>query len=459
MLRPAKIFSSFHQLRHYLQSKVTELVEPTVKALPSSQHHLVNRIQLSVTPPKAPILQVIAEQEKKRLLKAIQGQFPVFKVFSTPAIGVPPQYNLSFARACQHRTLYASGHGVEFHRMALFGNARSQLATRQFSTSRVVDFSAQNSQSVFAHITSRFFAPFGSKMNHHGSSELSSAEDDRVVLRRRIQDDRQGKLLHESTSAFPVNKQSVSGQSLPMASISASMAEFDDTAEKNDGSSLTTVPYSQKLVDCGYIRDDDFSAKHRAERHGQNELFNRKANQQEQKTSGLYLSVVVDGLAQGKISHCFSLSDGVLNAAVLRSVVDMAEWHRVHFNRVIALLRCIRRHDELAVEIVDGEIRVFLPSDIRNLEMALRWLRSIGVDTDNPCFTLHREDGEMASQYPHSIHGQQALADNDSSLISSAILGPEYFKDIQLFLDHVDDLIENSAAFNYRKSDSILTAA
>ncbi|KAG0173970.1 hypothetical protein DFQ28_002986 [Apophysomyces sp. BC1034] len=451
MLRPAKLFTPFHQFRHYLQTKVTELVEPTLKAFPSSQQPIVSRLQQALIQPKAPILQVIAEQQQKRLLGVIQRQFPVFKVFSFPTIAVP-QYNLSFAKASQHRTLYASGHFVEFHRMVVHGHPRAPFASRQFSTSRVVNFSPQGGQSIFAHISSRFFAPVGSKMNHNGSSELSSSDNGRLVSHQQVHNDGDNKFLYQRKQVIPLRSKHTTEPAcnMPIANcLTETLAGLSSPAEHDE----LALTYSMKLAQCGYIQNDGMSDEYIVGRHLDNynptqlagQVENGKENI-EYRQRRIYLSIALNSVAHWKTPP---LSNGVLDGTLLRSVIDVAEFYRIHFNQVISLLQCIRRCGELLSVIVEGELRVFFPSTVHSTEEALRWLRDLGVNTDNPCFTLRKEQGDDIDVPLDQIEDNEPDMSGFPAL-SSDLLGPEYFKDIQLFLDHVDELIDNSAAFSCR---------
>ncbi|KAI8879932.1 hypothetical protein K501DRAFT_335752 [Backusella circina FSU 941] len=215
MLRPSKIFVSFHQLRHYFETKITELVR---------QPHTANQIIQIKQPTQQSILffsnaqsrffQAVfpnptkqfnqpfkAYEQQARLLKAIQHHFPVVKVFSPLNLNqrmwnapIPGQqlrtmmsgspYNPSTTSS----TMTMTGLTWGFPRTATLGG-RNPAFARQFSTTKspcvtlfqnTTATAGGNQTNVFTHVSSRIFTSAGGKMNQpptpasEGSSENQS---------------------------------------------------------------------------------------------------------------------------------------------------------------------------------------------------------------------------------------------------------------------------------------------
>ncbi|KAL0078119.1 hypothetical protein J3Q64DRAFT_1757416 [Phycomyces blakesleeanus] len=211
MLRPAKIFASFHQLRHYIHNRVSELVHPIVKVAPtpiqwkppSGPPTAVSGVPAphttgttNTTTATASIKLLLANQEHQKLLFVLQQQFPIVKIFSAPFHRPCPvsftrattQQNLGLYYQTQFRrtiTSFSSGthsgtpvtFSCGFPRTATVGYARVPFAARQFSTAKsplmvfqgpttttTTNTTAQQANTVFSHVSSRIFSPIGSKL-------------------------------------------------------------------------------------------------------------------------------------------------------------------------------------------------------------------------------------------------------------------------------------------------------
>jgi hypothetical protein len=222
MLRPSKIFVSFHQLRHYFETKITELVR---------QPHTANQIIQIKQPTQQSILfysntqsrffQAVfpnptkqlfnqpfkAYEQQTRLLKAIQHHFPVVKVFSPPNLNqrmwnapIPGQqlrtmmsgspYNPSTTSS----TMTMTGLTWGFPRTAALGG-RNPVFARQFSTTKspcvtlfqnTTATASGNQTNVFTHVSSRIFTSAGGKMNQPSAStsDGSSENQSRASMKK-----------------------------------------------------------------------------------------------------------------------------------------------------------------------------------------------------------------------------------------------------------------------------------
>ncbi|KAG0174624.1 hypothetical protein DFQ30_003612 [Apophysomyces sp. BC1015] len=127
-----------------------------------------------------------------------------------------------------------------------------------------------------------------------------------------------------------------------------------------------------------------------------------------------------------------------LDQTLIQSIHALAERVRLHFAYVLMLLRRLMGHScTFDVALEGGELRVIFPPHLfapypPTKERARLWLDRIGIDPESPHFTI---DEEMKPKPDHM----------------DDVFGPEYFKGIHLFLDHVDDLIEMGPAFYHRR--------
>lgn len=163
------------------------------------------------------------------------------------------------------------------------------------------------------------------------------------------------------------------------------------------------------------------------------------------------LTMVLDGRA---ILQCLSTGGGGGGTLddddeLVQTIQRMARQYQEHMQRITVVLTHLRRHDRaLRVQIMHKTtLHLTLPDSLffphsPSKARACVWLQDLGIQPDTPGFELNEETYT-------STCSKQA-----SNPASSAIIGPGYFKDIQLFLDQVDHLIERNMAFSNASSAS-----
>ncbi|KAI7859990.1 hypothetical protein BDC45DRAFT_564012 [Circinella umbellata] len=526
LLRPAKIFTPLHQLRHFLETKVTELVQqqPTVSsALQNAKtrfYHISAQQQQQVIAKthfnnaKAPTLFHVAEQEQQRLLKTLQQQFPIVKIFSSPTIARPPNaYQFSFASTTsqQYRTImssttssggnilggqadgfYAAANGFYntsgcgFFPRTVVGYARTPFATRHFSTAKspCVSLFQQTTNNTmtntgFSHISSRFVSPAGSKMSspfsngnesHARPSALSNTSNDNDenqnpsnnkagMFSRQHQCKGMSDLIQEE-EAYPnkrrqpglVRRGSVTGTSRRQR-----RHHQQRTYNNNGNKGKTTLRFE-------YIRHDDLSCKYTpqhskdtaatpANRHHHWHSSRVKAppdkkEQVPKELTVVYLSFQLDGTTLWNSSELSSSQ--ILDSSLVQSVHSVAELYQHYLAQVVMLLNQLQCHGKFRAILNGNELCVMFPSSEHwpeedRITLARQWLIQIGIDPDNSSYVVLKE---MTLPPEHQQH--ELRSSNFKDLAEEQVLGPEYFKGIQIFLDHVDDLIETGPAFGRR---------
>lgn len=169
------------------------------------------------------------------------------------------------------------------------------------------------------------------------------------------------------------------------------------------------------------------------------------------------LTMVLDGRAilqclstngSGDSSNGTTMDDD--DDDLVQAIQRMARQYQEHMQRITVVLTHLRRHDKaLRVKTIHKTtLHLTLPDSLffphsPSKARACVWLQDLGIQPDTPGFELHEETYT-------STCSKQA----NSPAASSAIIGPGYFKDIQLFLDQVDHLIEHNMAFSNASSAS-----
>jgi hypothetical protein len=559
-MRPYTIFASFNQLRHFLRTKVTELVQPPPKisTLPPSPFVVVNNVRASIVrlqqqqKQQQILFHLTAEQEKVQLLNFLQKQFPVVKVFSArPTVRPTVMFSAPRGQQFQFRTIVSSGTsaisqtgnnaGAGFSRTAVVGYSRTPFA-RNFSTGKPQSiFQATNAAtggsqtSVLSQVPSRSFT-VTSKMNQNSCSSPehspnpSTNHSDNEDASNSANTDRYTGIFskNDSRGIFEVVDQSDETEGdYPGLVRRISVASR---------SSVTSSPeqWKKRNVQYEFMRSDDLSEIHL----GGNQLSKRqtrtpkKPPEKQPVLPGdddaprICMSFLLDGAALWDSdilsTPTSSETSGYLDTSFIRSVESAADLYQTHLSNVITILRRLSRHGHFKVSVVGSEVRVLFPDSIfatvikseddgsvRRKQYARRWLRTIGIDPDSPHFVLesfYDNDPSQSSsnpmhsvpipqsedlnvdeplpddivllstdfsnmmpkppsrrssaptvrqKAPSSVNSNTMYHGHKSSLLSRASslpehssgLGPEYFKGIQEFLDHVDDLIETSDAF------------
>ncbi|KAI8146136.1 hypothetical protein BJV82DRAFT_600642 [Fennellomyces sp. T-0311] len=479
LLRPAKIFSPLHQLRHYLEAKVAELVQqqPSVTSAlqnAKSQFYTVSHQHAIVKPhfhPKAPTLYHVAEREQQRLLKALQQQFPIVKVFSAPTIAKPYAYQFSFVNPQQCRTIVSSssssssnmmaGHADGFYAAAngfynsggffprtVVGYARTPFAARQFSTAKspcvtLFQQTTSTTNTGFSHISSRFFSPAGSKMSspfptgnesQARPSPMSSATNNdekdqgnagaKPMFSRQQENKGMSELIQEE-QVYPSKRHQLG--LVRRGSVSRRVS-------RKTKANTTPAPRFE------YIRHDDLSCKYTPHRKGatvRHHWHSSRVKAPPDKKC-VYLSFQLDGSA---LWNELPSKSQVLDRSLISTLNSVAELYQIYLTQVVMILTELQRHGKkFRAKLYGNELRIIFPSSEHWPEedrqaLAREWLVQVGIDPDSPYIVLK----EMPLPEEQMRHLDAPVEDE--------ALGPDYFKGIQAFLDHVDDLIETGPAF------------
>lgn len=145
-----------------------------------------------------------------------------------------------------------------------------------------------------------------------------------------------------------------------------------------------------------------------------------------------------------------------LSTSFIDSIELMAYDYQVHINYVLKLLDNLQRQGKFRVVARKSELRIYFPVPPKSKQEAVEFLRSFNIaDAMLEYFTIVVEDRQFTlspSDYNDdyfSFVPSSAAAVNDTihSNTVDATIGPDYFKDLQMFLDRTDYLIETSPAF------------
>ncbi|KAL9546223.1 hypothetical protein MBANPS3_006760 [Mucor bainieri] len=147
-----------------------------------------------------------------------------------------------------------------------------------------------------------------------------------------------------------------------------------------------------------------------------------------------------------------------LSTSFVDSIELMAYDYQVHINYVLKLLDTLQKHGKFRVVARKSELRIYFPVPPKSKQEAIEFLRSFNiVDSMLNYFTIVVEDRQFMlspSDYNDDYFSfvpssAAAPVANDTihSNATDATIGPDYFKDLQMFLDRTDYLIETSPAF------------
>ncbi|KAI8061537.1 uncharacterized protein B0P05DRAFT_557407 [Gilbertella persicaria] len=492
MLRPSKIFTSLHQLRHYFQTKVSELVAPHS----TNQLRNVVTTQQTMTSIQRTLLQKTYQQTTKRnvvnekaLLKVIQQHFPVVKVFSAPTLH---QRMWAAGRQQQLRTMMStpSSSGSSgflswgLPRTAAMGVGRSPTFARQFSTrspSCVTLFqsntTANGGQSnVFAHISSRIFSPAGTKMNQpdlnekqspksaavhpnlNCSDESSSADEqpyNHIFTQKKVNKG-MGDLVDQQDSIYEseqdntvsglfVSRESVSSQAQQKRSMNRKKLDFiiqhDDLSSLHSSSSRMS---GRKRHHSRYSRLKQPSADQHHARKADDQITmksNVRKKSNSSTSSTIYLLITLDTLQFLKDKNG-SWSTESLSTSFVDSIETLAYEYQIHINYVLKLLDNLQRHGKFRVVARQSELRIYFPVPPKSKQDAIDFLCLYNI-VDPIMYEKQN--------YFSIIEDREIVLPSEDYFSydpSTATVGPDYFKDLQAFLDRTDYLIETSPAFN-----------
>jgi hypothetical protein len=565
-MRPFTILASFNQLRHFLRTKVTELVQPPPKlsTITPSPFVVVNNVRASILRLQHQqkqhqiLFHLTAEQERVQLLNFLQKQFPVVKVMAArsavrPTVMFPvPRGGQQF----QFRTIVSSGTsaisqtgnnaGAGFSRTAVVGYSRTPFA-RNFSTGKPQSiFQATNAASggsqtsVLSQVPSRTFTAT-CKMNQNSPSNPSSP-----VLSSNLSDKEENAsdantnyyngMFGKSRGIFEAVDPSDEADG---GEYAAGLVRRTSVASRRSGMTTPSSPDQGKSnLQYEFMRSDDLSEIHLGGSKRQGRTPKKPPEKHpillgDEDAPRICISFILDGAAlwdSDLISATSSSgsNSGYLDTLFIRSVESAAELYQTHLNNVITILNRLSRHGHFKVSVVGSEVRVLFPDSVfksfkpsgvdeplRRKQYARRWLRTIGIDPDSPHFIIENyydnsphhstpslriypEEEDVDDSLPddlvvlstdfsnmmpkpptrrrsaptktlshafdsniYSTPSQTSTSRRAASLRASSLpersggLGPEYFKGIQEFLDHVDDLIETSDAFGKKGSKDI----
>lgn len=149
-----------------------------------------------------------------------------------------------------------------------------------------------------------------------------------------------------------------------------------------------------------------------------------------------------------------------LSTSFIDSIELMAYDYQVHINYVLKLLDTLQKQGKFRVVARKSELRIYFPVPPKSKLEAIEFLRSFNIaDSMLNYFTIVVEDRQFMlspSDYnddyfsfvPSSLAAPTTAAnDTMQSNTTDTIIGPDYFKDLQMFLDRTDYLIETSPAF------------
>ncbi|KAI7880939.1 hypothetical protein K492DRAFT_177533 [Lichtheimia hyalospora FSU 10163] len=495
LLRPAKLFSPLHQLGKYLEGKVTELVQQQPSPHTSFQiarkrfYHASPNTQLlskaQYHSKAVPTLYHVAEREQQRLLRVLQKQFPIVKVFSSPTIVRPTGYQLSFAKNLsqshmqQFRTIVSSGAsstsassaaaveggfagfgggGGFFPRAPMVGYARTPFAARQFSTARspcVTMFQQSTANTNGISHVSRFFSPAGSKMwvpnvneSHPHPSPSPSLHQDQDVHAK----------SSGANSVSMCNNRKQQHDDLKQQQQTQPSSCRRSTTRKDRKRRRNTNAARRYRYD--YIHHDDLSCRYMPgsekkvvpssiRHHWQTSQL--KAPPDPSAAAIVYLSIKLDGASFWEQHFNDDEESQLLDAAFIGSLHSVSELYQMFLGQVVVLLNTLQKCGTFELVVSDDrELRVIFPSSQYwpaedRKSIACRWLVEIGIDPSSTCFTIEEMEPPSSSTLSPLSGSHDTAPQQDSD-----VLGPDYFKGIQAFLDHVDELIETGPAFGRR---------
>ncbi|KAI8380199.1 hypothetical protein BD560DRAFT_387441 [Blakeslea trispora] len=510
MLRPSKIFSSLHQLRHYFQTKVAELVVTPQQA--NNIRHAVATQQITLSVQHAFLKKSFqpthAHQhvvDQKVLMKVIKQHMPIVKVFSSPTLH---QHTWQTCRQQQFRTMMSvsgssNSSGIlswGLPRTATIGVGRSPTFARQFSTTKspscVTLFqnnaSANSGQSnVFAHISSRIFSPAGGKMNqndlgdkqsftsatvspinsglkckhhteqqpqyHFGAQKSDSSMSDLLGLQSSLEDashdnvssDNYQSACTEANSAIATEKLSQQKRTLKTANRKKldSIIQHDDVSSLHSHNSFNHRVSPKKRHHLKHNRLKQFSSgQHYAKRPINESLSSVSTNNttimnKSITASTIYLLITLDTLQLFKDKKNNWTTEN-LNTSFIDSIETMAYEYQIHINYVLKLLDNLQRHGKFRIVARQSELRVYFPVPPKSKQDALDFLYLYNIIDSNykqqDYFSIVSEDREIIKDD----------VDYFSYDPSGDAIGPDYFRDLQAFLDHTDYLIATSPAFS-----------
>ncbi|GAA5809308.1 hypothetical protein MFLAVUS_002715 [Mucor flavus] len=454
ILRPSKIFVSFHQLRHYFQTKVTELVatghqqpstvvtqlknysttQQTIVSFADIQRTFVKRVHYPQQQPNI---------HNENLLNVIQRHFPVAKVFSQPTLhGRSVMWANASKQQC--RTIVSGfggggGGGSVFFsyglpRSAMVGLGRNNGfggTARQFSTTKTpLSVFQQTAQqpNVIAHISSRIFSPAGTKMTqptvaeekpkfvpfYSSQKDESSSDEEEDEEESKYTDKYHFVRVFENTTkgmADLLNTQETE------KALAAHVADMCRSNKRKMGKKSDSI-----------VRHDDISClRHikQAKRKHNGTIISRLSRRPPDRTTHVYL---LFDLNPDPFSSDWTTQG--LESSFVDSLEAMARSYRVRIHEMLAILDDLRfSGKKFRVVARHAELRIYFPSrDTLHSEVeAIAYLNRLGVQINRAFYTIVVE---------------RAYVD--------PVVQKDYFKDLHLFLDGTDSLMQSRSSLFHR---------
>lgn len=487
ILRPSKIFVSLHQLRYYFQSKISELV---VTSHPQPSSTVTQFASFSTTQQKIFFFSEIQRSllqkalynqrttqkqpfNEKLLLKVIQQHFPLVKVFSQPTLH---GRNMMLAKAHstqQLRTMMSSSGGTGggntlltwgLPRTAMVGVGRNNGfgATRQFSTTKsptCVNFfqsSTPQQSNVFAHISSRIFSPAGAKINQPSSNEQEKPKS--VPFYSREHDVSSGeesicsgdyrnsrmpsRSIQKETGELFIKQQP---EPLQCAHIRAESDDvchcrsrrankkMDHIIRHDEISTLHSEVVAISQKNKRKLRSAHITSRHSRVKHPpQRDHIKKKPSAKDEVNStssnNAYILINLDSAP-----FLSTWSTQRLNTDFIDTIETLAQTYQAHIQRILNLLERLRfSGKKFRIVSRRSELRIYFPASlhIHSEEEANVFLKGLQVDREEEYFEIVVQRDEEYFSNDHNTH-QDAI-------------GPDYFKDLQMFLDRTDYLIQTS---------------
>ncbi|KAG2199958.1 hypothetical protein INT47_009284 [Mucor saturninus] len=470
ILRPSKIFVSFHQLRHYFTTKISELVatshqQPSNTVTRLNNYSTTQQSILFFSDIQRSLIQKAYhfQQPTKRnplndklLLKVIQQHFPIVKVFSNPTLH--GRSMMTVYPSQQLRTMMStsggSGGGATFMtwglpRSAMVGVGRSNgfNATRQFSTTKsptCVTFfqtTAPQQPNVFAHISSRIFSPAGTKMSQPPTADEKPKFVPFYSLEKDVSTSDEESICSTDFGYNRMFQHKANKGMGDLVNIQECKAEKKLYVGRETANTRRNKRSMKKLDSI--VRHDDVSASHgsrkpivsnkrklhssAAIRHGR---IKHPPDRQEPKANAF---ILIDLDSTPFMSGWSTQS---LDSNFIDSVEIIAHNYQLHIHHVLNLLDRLRYSGKkFRVVSRNSELRIYFPSCaiIRSKTEAIEFLKRLNVDQDEEHYSI--------------------VVDKCDENNASAEIDADYFKDLQMFLDRTDYLIEKSSStFSSRKT-------
>ncbi|KAI9263533.1 hypothetical protein EDC94DRAFT_81957 [Helicostylum pulchrum] len=457
ILRPSKIFVSLHQLRHYFQTKVSELaatglqqpsaVVTQLKNYSTTQQTIVSNAQRTVV--KRVHYPQPNSLHNENLLNIIQRHFPVSKVFSQPTLH-GRSVMLANTGKQQCRTIVSGcgvGGGSNFFsyglpRSAMVGLGRTNgFGGRHFSTTKppltIFQQTAQQ-PNVVAHISSRIFSPAaGTKMSqqqpivpeekpkfvpfYSSQKDLSSDEEDEDVEESMHTDKYRFVRVFKTTTKGMADLLTTQEEKVHAAYV-ANVCRCSSNNKRKVG----------KKSDCIVRHDDMTCLRLQAKRRRNGTIISRLSRRPPDRTTTSSVYLLFD-LTPDPISSDWTTQG--LSPSFVDSLEMMARSYRLRIHAMLKILDDLRFSGrKFRVVARHAELRIYFPShDTFHSETeAIAYLSRLGVPTINRhgFFTI--------------------VVEKTTQHVVDSVVQKDYFKDLHLFLDRTDSLMQSSSSLFQR---------